>query len=77
MHPRNDIKNLQAAPTSGTSSKEGLKSFNFFLFKFFYLFTILLRQITSPYTQSSKKNYQPPWISESSLKGGLKAFNFL
>ena len=30
MHPRNDGKNWEAAPTSGTSPKEGLKSFNFF-----------------------------------------------
>ena len=34
MHPRNDIKNLQAAPTSGTSPKGGLKSFIFFYSKF-------------------------------------------
>ena len=29
MHPRNDIKNGQVAPTSGTFPKEGLKSFYF------------------------------------------------
>ena len=34
MHPQNDIKNWQAAPTSGTSLKEGLKSFIFFYSKF-------------------------------------------
>ena len=68
MHPQNDIKNLQAVPTSGTSPKEGLKSFNFFLFKVFQLFTILLRQITFRYTQSNKQIYQPLWIFETSLK---------
>ena len=47
MHPQNDIKNWQAAPSSRTASKQGLKSFIFFYSKFidykqFYAAKLLL-----------------------------------
>ena len=55
MHPRNYIKNWQASPTSGTSPKEELKSFNFFQIQSSSIIYNFIPAITSRYTQSNKK----------------------
>ena len=76
MYPRNDIKNWQAAPTSGTSPKEGLKSFNFFNSKFIDNIQFYSAKLFLDTHKVVKKFINPLGSSEHSLRVGWNRFIF-
>ena len=72
MHPQNYMKNWQAAPTSGTSSKEGLKSLNFLNSKYIDYIQFHSTKLFLDTRKVEKKFINLLGSSKNPLRGGWK-----